>query len=201
MSFKVSNFLIWLNVIGNSMPDIQNRCIMRILDVHFLEPDVEWQQQTTRSIVLSLITALFSIISRESLIWHPARRKLCLFAFIIKFSIRDNAHPLSCSWNFSSDDKVGSTRTTHDTYHSRKSVHWYSSKFRRYSYSRVYHPSWTRHWKQYLFLQSHIALHYAYARAYAISLASSKNRRGSICLEFITASIKVRLLNAVSILR
>jgi len=49
------------------------------------------------SIDHTLITALFVIISLER---HPTRIGLHLLMFIVRFRIRDNAHPLSRGWNF-----------------------------------------------------------------------------------------------------
>ena len=79
------------------------------------------------SVVRTLITAHFIAIFRDILIWHPARMGFSLFTLIIKFNIRDNAHPLSHSWNSLSDVNMGSI--TCCSYHSRKSMYRYISMF------------------------------------------------------------------------
>ena len=56
-----------------------------------------------------------------------ARRGFSLFTLIVKFNIRDNAHPLSRSWNSLSDARIGSM--TCCSYYSRKSVYRYISLF------------------------------------------------------------------------
>lgn len=79
------------------------------------------------SLDFTLITALFSIISRGISIWHPARMGFSLFTLTIKLMIRNSAHPLSRSGHFSSDANVGSM--TCRSYHSHISVNRYISMF------------------------------------------------------------------------
>jgi len=73
------------------------------------------------------------------------------------------------------------------TCHSRKSVHWYSSQFRVYTFVRAFIACQELTLKTVYFYSHIIALHYAHARA---QFHSRLRGIGSICLEFITAPVR-----------
>jgi len=65
-----------------------------------------------------LVSSLFLVALRCDIL-----RAGDFLTLIVKLRIRDNAHPLSCSWNSSSDARIGSMMCC--SYHSHISVHRY----------------------------------------------------------------------------
>ena len=114
-----------------------------------------------------------------------------LFTLIVKFNICDNTHPLSHSWNSSNDARIGSMCCS---YHSHKSVYRYISLFFVIMFLLACLSFVANS------LLNAVLLHYlstaSRTRSRTTLLASSKNRRGSMWLEFITAPVNIRLSNA-----
>jgi len=121
--------------------------------------------------------------------WHLARRGFSLFTLII--NIRDNAYPLSRSWNSSSDTRIGSM--TYCSYHMRKSVYQYISLFfvTMFLLARLSFVANSPLNEVFTFTLPCLSTA-SRTRSKATFSASSKNRRGSMWLEFITAFVNIR---------
>jgi len=113
-----------------------------------------------------------------------------LFTLIVKFNIRDNAHPLSRSWNSSSDARIGSM--TCCSYHTHKSVYQYISLFFVLLLARLSFVANSLERGVYFYTTVSF---YSVSHSRVTFPSSSKNRCGSMWLEFITAPVNIRLSN------
>jgi len=119
-----------------------------------------------------------------------------LFTLII--NIRDNAHPLSHSWNSSSDTRIGSM--TCCSYHMRKSVYRYISLFfvTMLLLARLSFVANSPLNEVFTFT---LPCLFTASRTRSTFSASFKNCRGSMWLEFITAFVNIRFSRRRSLAR
>jgi len=116
--FWFSNFLIWFSII-EIMSVRFNRCIMRIRRgyVQSVLPLTRYRAATYR---VKHTTLSMDHIDHRSLHFNFSREfdatsRVQRIVLVYIYRIRDSVHPLSHSWNFSSDVRIGSI--TRDAYH------------------------------------------------------------------------------------
>ena len=125
--------------------------------------------------------------------WHPARMGFNLFTLIVKFNIRDNAHPLSRSWNSSSGARIDSM-TCCSYSHSCISVHLVVLC----NYALVSSLSFIVNSPLNAMFTFTLPCFSTASRTHSRTTlpASSKNRRGSKWLMFIISPVNTQLSNA-----
>jgi len=141
-------------------------------------------------VVRTLIIARFVAISRGTLIWHLARMGFNLFTLIVKFNIRDNAHPLSRSWNSSSNARVGSM--TCCSYHAQIGVSDYLAVLCNYALISTFilRCEFTVEFTAVFTFTPRLSIA-SLTRSRITLPVSSKNRCGSMWLEFITKLVNI----------